>query len=88
MERKSNGPNYALSKKTKTKKKQKQKKKKKKKNKTKKKRANEVSGISENLFYTYFKGINFCEHKILWTLFLRLKAQKIYILRNLFLRFD
>ena len=93
MERKSNGPNYALSKKQnkktqKTKNKKNKKQKTKKKTKTKKKRANEVSGISENLFYTYFKGINFCEHKILWTLFLRLKAQKIYILRNLFLRFD
>ena len=87
MERKSNGPNYALSKKQ-NKKTQKTKNKKNKKQKTKKKRANEVSGISENLFYTYLKGINFCEHKILWTLFLWLKAQKIYILRNLFLRFD
>ena len=83
-----------LSQKKTTKKPQKQKtkktknKKQKKKTKTKKKRANEVSGISENLFYTYLKGINFCEHKILWTLFLWLKAQKIYILRNLFLRFD
>ena len=42
--------------------------------------------LTKHNFY-YLKGRNFCDHKLLWNLFLRLRHEKKCILGNSFLRF-